>query len=236
MRLLKRDSVAATPWTGRELDAMPAGDRDLAEVERRANDLLSLARHEAERLRTEARERGFAEGRDEGLAEGIARGERIALERASADHAALAERWSQALATLDRDRTALLAGSREGVLRLVLAVAGRIARRTLAVDPAAVARELEAALEILGECDAATVEVPLGERLRLERTLPPLAAALAARGGLSIVEREDLAPGGVVVRTSDGRVDASLETRLDRLADAILANAVESRPLDGGGA
>lgn len=229
MRLLKHADAVATPWRGLDLRAEAAGsaERDLAEAERRASDLLSLARREAERLRVEARERGFAEGHEEGLADGIARGERIGLERALADHGALAERWTQALAAFEKDRAALLGQGRDGVLRLALAIAERIARRTLAADADAVAAELDAALEILGSCELATVEVPLGERARLERALPPLAAALAAAGGLAIVERDDLAAGGVVVRTADGRVDASLETRIGRVAEAILAGAAE---------
>lgn len=237
MRLVKADAAATRPWAGRDLraEASDAAERDLAEAERRANDLLALARREAERLRAEARERGFAEGREEGLADGIARGERIGLERSVADHAALAERWAQALTSFERDRGAILSGGRDGVLRLALAIAERIARRSLAVDPGAVAAELEAALETLGRCELATVEVPLGERSRLERALPPLAAALAAAGGLTIVERDDLAPGGVTVRTADGRVDASLETRIARVADAILATELESRSGDGSG-
>jgi flagellar assembly protein FliH len=235
MRLLKRDAATAIPWTGMDLRAEAAGsvERDLAEAERRASDLLALARREADRLRAEARTRGFAEGHEEGLVEGIARGERIGLERAVAEHAALAGRWTDALAAFDRDRGALLAAGRDGVLRLAMAIAGRIARRTLAVDPAAVAVELEAALETLGACDLATVEVPLGEKARLERALPPLAAALAAAGGLTIVEREDLAAGGVIVRTADGRVDASLEARIERVAEAILASAGEVRTGEG---
>jgi len=235
VRLLKRDAAAATPWNGIDFRAEAAGgvERDLAEAERRASDLLSLARREAERLRAEARERGFVEGREEGVADGIARGDRIGLERAVADHAALAERWTQALAGFERDRGSLLAHGRDGVLRLALAIAERIARRSLAVDPAAVAAELDAALETLGACELATVEVPLGEKARLERALPPLAAALAAAGGLTIVEREDLAAGGVVVRTADGRVDASVETRIERVAEAILASGGEARPAEG---
>jgi flagellar assembly protein FliH len=231
MRLIKREDAAAVAWTGQDLhaEAADSAERTVAEAERRANDLVSLARREADRLRAEARERGFAEGREEGLADGIARGERIGLERAIADHAELAERWSEALAAFGRERGTLLAAGRDGLLRLALAIAGRIARRSLA----AVAAELESALETLGRCDLATVEVPIGERMRLERALPPLAAALAATGGLAIVERDDLAPGGVIVRTADGRVDASLETRIARVADAILASAVESRPADG---
>ncbi len=235
MRLIKREDAAAVAWIGQDLhaEAADSAERTVAEAERRANDLVSLARREADRLRAEARERGFAEGREEGLADGIARGERIGLERAIADHAELAERWSEALAAFGRERGTLLAAGRDGLLRLALAIAGRIARRSLAADRDAVAAELESALETLGRCDLATVEVPIGERMRLERALPPLAAALAATGGLAIVERDDLAPGGVIVRTADGRVDASLETRIARVADAILAGAVESRPADG---
>lgn len=227
MRLAKGEELAFTPWLGPDLraGASESADRSVADAERRANDLVFLARREADRLRAEARERGFAEGREEGLADGIARGERIGLERSVADHAALAERWSQALSAFERDRAALLAVGRDGVLRLAIAIAERIARRSLAVDPAAVAAELDAALETLGACELATVEVPLGERARLERSLPPLAAALAAAGGLTLVERDDLAAGGVVVRTADGRVDASIEIRIARVADAILAGA-----------
>jgi flagellar assembly protein FliH len=231
--VLKGDSAAASPWSGPDLRTEGRPDRtgdpwagpvgpDAAEAERRARDLLALARREAERLRAEARERGFAEGREEGLADGIARGERIGLDRAAADHAALAERWTQALRAFERDRSALLSAGRDGVLRLALAIAERIARRSLAVDPEAVGAELDAALGILGDCETATVEVPQS----------PRAAALASCGALSIVERDELAPGGVIVRTADGRVDASLETRIARVADAILANAIAPRTSD----
>jgi len=208
------------PW--RPAPLADAGPEAAPEAERRARDLLALARREAERLRAEARARGFEEGREEGLAEGLACGERIAAERARLEHAELAARWDEALADLRRQREDLLAAARGGVLRLALGIAERIAGRALATDPDATARALEDALETLGDCDLVTVEVPLGERARLERSLPPLAAALAATGGLTLVERSDLARGGVTVRAADGRVDASIATRLDRIAAAVL--------------
>jgi len=106
---------------------------------------------------------------------------------------------------------------------LALAIARRILRRELTVDPDSVRGLVRAALDKLA-----------GQEISRVRTHPELEPAMRrtlqqeGRGGIEIVADATLERGAVLVETARGRLDASIETQLGEvergLADRLAGN------------
>lgn len=209
---------------------------DLGDLRAHAEEIVGAARREAAALLEEAQRerrrliagaaedgarRGVEEGLRVGREAGLERGRREAIERASAEIGALAGAWREALGGFAAQRDEALRIARDDLLRLALAVAERIARRAIELDPSAVQRALE---ESVGRCAEATklsVAVHPGDRRLAEAVLPELCAALGDGAHATLVEDDAVGPGGCRVRTIHAEVDASISGQLDRFAEAV---------------
>ncbi|MGH2461097.1 MAG: FliH/SctL family protein [Chloroflexota bacterium] len=162
-------------------------------------------------------ERARARGEEAGYADGYARG-RADGERALREQAA---RLSQLLDQATHDLREALFELEPQVIELAMAVAGRVVERELAADPTLVVGVVRAALEA-----AATLPVI---RVRVHPTDEPTLAAIWASLGptsggtpVELVADPALQPGGCVVDTASGFVDAQPRTRLDELRMQVL--------------
>jgi flagellar assembly protein FliH len=160
---------------------------------------------EIEAVRRESFQRGLEEGR------------RQASEQLQAEFARLARAIEEAAGLKPR----LRAAAERELVELALAIARRVLRRELHVDADAVLGLAKAALE-----KASMREIT---EVRLHPALAaPVRAHLARIGAPETIEvREDpsLEPGALLLETSRGTIDASLDTQLDEigrgLADAL---------------
>jgi flagellar assembly protein FliH len=110
------------------------------------------------------------------------------------------------------------------VVRLSLAIARKILHREVRIDPGVALGLVKAAMETVGS-----------REIQVIRTTPALAAALrnglAATGvpeGVTVVEDASLESGGLVVQTSRGEVDASLEAQFEEISRGLLQAAGEA--------
>ncbi len=138
----------------------------------------------------------------------VAPGEPDALSDTAA--AALARRlesaYEEALARLTSHATAL-----------ALAAAEAVVRGTVASDEEVVEAALRAALEQLAGQSALEVRVNPADGEAARR----LCAMLARAPRPEVVEDEEIARGGCVVRTDFGDMDASLDSQIRRLREAL---------------
>ena len=150
-----------------------------------------------ERALAEARQAAFREG--EAAGRGQAQGEvRAALERLA--------RSAQEMAAL---RPRLRQQAEEDLIRLAVAIARRVVRRELTVDPTTVTGLVRAALEQLSAGESARLRVhPEHESI--------VRAFLSESGRASILVAGDAAleRGSAVFETSRGNLDASAEAQL----------------------
>jgi flagellar assembly protein FliH len=171
----------------------------------------------AEQLRAameEGRQMGLAQGRAEGLELGRKDGYREGQQAAQREAQKL-----QALANAFNDDVQRVHQDMSGeLLALALDVAKAMLKTSLAVTPELVLPVIENAIQELGvvaqpaqlvlhPSDAELVRQHLGEEL--------------ARGNWRIREDSALAPGGCLLETASNHVDASIETRWQRLAAAL---------------
>lgn len=197
------------------------------EAEREAQVIVDRARQEAAELLERTREEGRAEGLEQGLREGLEKGAGEGRAEALRETGDLVERlsvsWAGALSDFEERREAMLTDARTDVLRLAIAIAEKITRRTIELDSGAAARQLEHALEMLTRPTQLRVAVHPGDVGSLREVLPSIVARFEQAMHAELIEDTTLSPGSVVLRTENGGViDASIRTQFDRMVRELL--------------
>lgn len=152
-------------------------------------------------------------------------GEAAGKSAATAEVAPVVERLARGIDDVAGLRPRLRKQAEADVLKLALAIARRVIRRELAVDPDALAGLLVAALEKLQGHEILRARVHPSHVDLLRRTLGPTAAGAAVEvtGDLS------LEPGAAIFETERGNLDASVSTQLEEiergLADRLRRHA-----------
>jgi flagellar biosynthesis/type III secretory pathway protein FliH len=183
----------------------------LADAHEQAARLLAGAEEQAERRRAEA-DRALDAERDRVLADARARGE--------AEAAAL-------LVAAQAERTERLDEVEQELPRLIREIARRVLGRELAQSPAAVVDVVLEALRPLRHRRQITLRLAPGDLPALEAAEPRLQQLVGA-ARLELIADTSVEPGGCVVQTEVGRVDARLSTQLERLVAAVMGTQPES--------
>jgi flagellar assembly protein FliH len=148
---------------------------------------------------------------------GLQDGARAERERWTAEAARLREVLTSAAAALEARRAELLAGVEQDLVSLAVAIAGKIVRAEIEagrpVAPAAVRR----ALELVGGRREVKILLNPGDVERVERCLPDLRRDLADLGRVTLEAADRVAPGGCVVVTAEGSVDAEVAVQLEEI-------------------
>lgn len=149
----------------------------------------------------------------EARAAGLREGEAAGRAKAAAEVQPVIERLSRSIEEISVLRTRLRREAEEDLIRLALAIARRIIRRELAVDPDAIHGLVLGALEKLQ-----------GQEICRVRAHPSLAAQVTAclRQRATVIPVEVIPdaskpPGTVIFETSRGNLDASVETQLGEI-------------------
>lgn len=206
-RILKNGGGLAPP-----ADAVAVPRRLPAEVyaaARRSRDVLAAAEADARRIRESAeaeRERVLASAAEAGRQEGLARA-------------------AAALTAVAAERDRILASAEPELVRLALAVAGKVVAGSVALAPEVVIRIAAEALEASRNRREVTLRVHPADADRLRAEEPRLLQVLSRARAVAIREDPGVGRGGVVVETEAGAVDARIETRLDALRRALLGEA-----------
>ena len=190
------------PFAFRKIDAERETVRQLAgDLEREFAARAAQLERECEHKVADARAAGF----DEGLAAG--------RHQAAAEVQPVLERMARTIDEIGQMRARLRKEAEGDLVKLALAIARRVIRRELAIDPDALRGLVLAALEKLKGQEISRIRVHPGHAGPLAAALPP------ASGGspLEIVPDPSCQPGGVVFETSRGNLDAGVETQLSEI-------------------
>ncbi len=177
------------------------------EASRQASNSPEGSAAQIQRLQAEC-ERRAAEARQDGLREG----EALGRQRAAAEVEPVLQRLARSIEDIGSLRARLRREAEADLVRLALAIARRVLRRELAVDPEALRGLALAALE----------KLQAGE-IRRVRAHPShiasIQACLRESAGISIeiVADPGRPPGSVVFETARGDLDASIETQLSEI-------------------
>jgi flagellar biosynthesis/type III secretory pathway protein FliH len=208
------------------------GDRILGQAKFQAQKIVEDAQAERLRLISDAEKVGLERGEKKGYDAGIAKGEKIGAEQAreqvAQDLQRLAVAWGNALEHFETVRVALFREARLDVLKLAVSIAEKVAKRAIDADEHAAGAQLEAALEMIARPTRLRIACSPADKQLLESMMPALSQRFAKVASAEIAEDPSLSRGSVVVRTDKGDIDASIETQIARVIDAILPNRAAS--------
>jgi flagellar assembly protein FliH len=170
-------------------------------------DVLAEARAEAEQIRQNALEEGYAQGRAEALE---------ALQPALAALGAAAEQvHAEALdAAAELERRAVELG---------LALAHKVLAGALAVEPERVLDAVQGALRGIVERERIIVLVNPDDLEIVRGAIEELKASLGGIDHCVVESERRVARGGCIVRTPVGDIDARVETKLERAGEVVAA-------------
>jgi flagellar assembly protein FliH len=205
-RTLSSESAAATiaAYTFRQLEAPAGSVRDVA-------DVLSAAHSDAEQIRHHARLAGEAEGRAAGIA------------AARAKMAPSLQAVGDAVAALEAARDDLIAELEKDAVALALRLAEQIVAGAIDVQPERVVDIAGVALRRIRDRRHVTLVVNPADLDVLSESVAALQSELGGIEHLSVQSDRRVGRGGVLARTDEGEIDASIETQLARAREVVAA-------------
>lgn len=207
-------------------DVEAEAQRVLVEARAQADAILADARARGERLRADAHRTGIEAGRTEGLRIGQELGRKQALDQALADfagkHAALIKALAGALEQFELRRRGLQSALERDVIALAGAIASRVIKRAVDIDPACVTHNLREALQLIASRNRLEIRLHPEDREHATQFAKDLLQA-HEYDAVDFVADETVGRGGVLLRTAGGQVDAAIQTQWIRILDEILA-------------
>jgi flagellar assembly protein FliH len=216
-RVIKAGSrrVAAGPLTFNFDDLTDQATRYLSEIKRQGDAILKQAEEQAVERREEAREAGYAEGLNQADEEIEQRA------RARAERQILPS-LEKAVKQLAEGRAAFLRAWETSAIRLAIALAERLVRRTIAADAGVTPELVSEALELAAGSAEITLRMNPDDLRTLGSTVDDLLKNLGQAAPIRTVADERLAQGDCIVQTRDGTIDARLTARLERIEQELL--------------
>ena len=210
-----------------KLSEMATEVRDvILDARKQAACILADARDQAEYIQMQGEEKGYSEGFERGRREGYAEGERDGRElvrKTMADETAQLVRLARAtVEELTRAEEALRRRERERVLELAVAIAERIVGKITLTDLAPARTNLAKTLELAGRTGPVRVLVNPSQLDALRRHCTELVELLGRSDQVELVGDEGISPGGVRLVVGGGEIDATIETQLNNIAEALI--------------
>ena len=196
------------------------------DARKQAARIIADARQSAEQMHQAAAEQGraegYARGENDGYAEGQRRGEQQAQEKFAAELGELTNLAKSLLGELAAARADLLHQARGEMLDFALMLAGKIVGEVATADVSVAKANLAKVLELAGQGAAMTVQVHPDQLSALRDQLKELVDALAVHGEVRLAADAGISAGGVKLLTRQGEIDATIETQLANVAEALL--------------
>jgi len=190
----RKERVAPIP-----ILSIPTGNIPQARGE--AQKIIEQALAEAEKIREEAREEGRRQGRDE-----------------------TAANIEQALTTLNeavKERKKIIKDAESEILRLALKVAEQIIRSEVSLHRDVSLNIVSEAIGRVSDREQIIVKVNREDAEYLKRYKDRLTGMLDGVKSFSIIEDSNIEPGGCVIETNLGFIDARISTKLKSIEEAL---------------
>lgn len=206
--------------TGQRSKKLTEDELHILELEKKVAD-LQIAAKQQKVAATSAIQNAYAQGKKEGIAAGSAEGiatTTVAYEKRIDE---LQRRIGDVLSSFERAKQSAVQNAEHVVLRLCLAMAGKILDREVAADRTIILNVIKRALTYIGHREKMVIRVapddletasqrkdfwvPVGERLE----------------DIAIESDDRIERGGCIVESNSGLVDARLGVQFNELADII---------------
>ncbi|MEN6664485.1 MAG: FliH/SctL family protein [Phycisphaerae bacterium] len=208
-------------------DFEAAGKEILDQARLQAQQIVAAAQAQLESAQTNYNRSAYEQGFQRGQTEGYAHGLRQAAQKSQLRMSALAQAAGKIVDELAAAAGQVQQDRQEQLLRFGIELARRIVGEVAAVDTRAALVNLRRAMELASDADEIIVCVNPGQLPALEQEGQRLWRQLARAGRVRFEADSSIAAGGARVLTRCGAVDATIETQLRRVAQALLGRPSE---------
>jgi flagellar biosynthesis/type III secretory pathway protein FliH len=217
------------------------------DLEARARTLLEQARHEARRLHEAAleaaaaavaaeKQRGYLRGLEEGRAAGLEQARReaaqTALQEARESLASLAAGLTAAMRDFEQAKRRLIASAEAELIGLALAIARRVCKTQAAGGTGVAQANVRHLLELVRHEHDLQLRLHPADAEALREALPELLTEAESVAHVELIADESVGRGGCVLVSRRGTIDATLDTQLDRIAEALTGRPQPGESVD----
>lgn len=200
--------------------------RILDDARAKASKIIAKASQEALEIKANAVVEGMAQGQDEGFKKGLSDGHAKGEAEAQASHGEaivqLVGQWQTQINSFVDSRARLLESCRTQAIQLSLAIARRVIYRVVHEDPDIIADQLSDALAMVAQTSEVEVVIHPNQDALVRDVLPDICATLQQVDAVTLTLDATITPGGCLVRTRGGAIDATIETQIDRIIDELI--------------
>ncbi len=211
-------------------------DAILQETEQMVKELLGTARQEAEKIISNANEKAdmtVKEGKlrlkqieDEAFQKGLQEGFTKGSEEAQKSHSDLLAEADQTLVEARQEREKIIRQAEDEIAQLAVAVARKIIFREMFADPSIVGDIVQEAIRKVTDREEITVKVHSADLDFVLSRQEDLTKTIKGIRKLKILADNSISPGGCVIETPNGTVDARIESQLAEIEQSILEVSV----------
>jgi type III secretion protein L len=187
--------------------------REVYEATREASDVVALAQEKARQIIEEAlreqdsiRQRARQEGNAQGLAE-----------------------WNRVLTAANQRADELTNSWEETMLRLSVRVAEKIIGEQLRVHPETIVEIIREVMKNIRPGKRLTIQVNQADAQQARARIDRIKDGISTSSDIEIVASGSVSPGGCVIESELGIIDARLETQLKCLEEALVRGSGSSR-------
>ncbi len=208
-------------------DLESRGKAVVAAANAEAESILSMAKAKRKQLLATAEKDGYDKGHHDGYEQGYIDGVVNGVEDARRDHSEVLKQledvWTAQLNDFESKRDLMLNQARTQVVELAAMLAQRVVHRVVELDPTIVVKQMEAVLSTITEPTRLVIAVNPDDIQVMQHSMNQLLERFATCEHAQVVSDPSLPKGSVVASTTTGGIiDASINTQLERVLDAIL--------------
>ncbi|MCX5726797.1 MAG: FliH/SctL family protein [Candidatus Saganbacteria bacterium] len=181
----------------------------LGPVQEKAHQIIAAAREQAERIKEEARTAGEEEGIEIGKREGMSE---------------ISEKLEESLETLNeavKERKNIIKDSEAEILRLALKVSEQIIKSEVSLHRDVCLNMVSEAIARVSDREQIIVRVNREDVDTIKKYKDRIASLVDGVRSLNILEDSAIEPGGCIIETNLGYIDARISTKLRAIEDAF---------------
>ncbi len=197
-----------------------------AAAEAKAARIVASAEAQASAVETRAHDQAYEKGFELGKVEGYEAGRKQGAEEARAEARpqleSIEKAWQEALGKFQGHHDKTVREAKHAVLDLGLKMAERVVHRVIEVDATVIVDQVASALGYVLKPYDVSVRINSVDKPMVEEAMPQLMRELKQFEHVALVEDDTVSPGGCVLSYGQGKVDAQIETQLERVIQLML--------------
>lgn len=194
-------------------EAKESANQILNEAKESSNEILTKTNSEIDQVTQVAKQDGYEQGFKEGKEQGINAGQEVIKKTLSQIHNVLLE--------AKHKREEIIQTNQEMILDLALMIAKKIIKTELATNKQAILKNLTQTLKKVKNKEEIKVKINPVHLQELSSKKEELLSQVFGLEGINFEEDENIEPGGCLIETNFGLIDATISSQLEIIYEAL---------------